>query len=196
MLRPGKHLVVALKSLSQILTGRIRRVGNYHGFHVFDFLQSGLVVFQLELQFFHFQPLPLQLQVVQGGVKAHEKITLLHRIPLGNQDPGDLLGFGKEYGLNPVRGHGAVAFLGVPPEFRHAHIVKGKDRHRVPALAGQAEDNAHHNGHRQHHCHSGNEQLPCLTAQLLHGRLLPRYAARRPEYDRSCWRWPRFPAHG
>ena len=197
MLPPGKYLEVPHKACSQVLRGRVRGgVGNHHGLHVLDLPEPGLVVFQLQLQLFHFQTLPFQLQIVQGGVKAHEKVALFHLVSLGNQDLRNSLGLGEEHGLDPVRGNGAVAFLIVPPEFRHAHIVKGIDRNGITAAPGNTENDPHHDGCRQHHCRKGNDPFLCLTAQLLHGCLLPLSAARRPEYDRSCWRWPRSPARG
>ena len=128
--------------------------GNLHGLHAVDVCQLPLGISQLELFLFHIQPLFFHLQVRQGGIKGHEKIALFHPIPFLDQNFGHGLGVGDEHGLNFIRGHGAAAFLGVAPVFRHAHKGEGVDIHRIRPGVSHLVPDAAANGHR---CHTGGD---------------------------------------
>ena len=175
-------------------------VRNDHGLHILDFPQLLLGVVQIQLQLLHFQPLALQRQVGQGGVEGHQKIALFHRVPLGNLDLRHRLSGGQVHGLNLVGTHGAVAFLGIAPVFRHADVVEGKHLHRLLPAPAHAEPDAQADGGCQHYGGDGKDDF-LLTCFTLHHRCLPPAvlcpcAADRPECDRFYRRTGQWPAHG
>ena len=118
---------------------------------------SLLLFFQLQLQLLYAQPLLFQGQIRQGRVKGQQRIALFHRVALLDEDLRHRLGGGEVHGLDPVRGHGAVAFLAVAPIIRHAdiHKVIDADRVRIPVavIIPQAAPDGHHQHGRHHRDH-------------------------------------------
>ena len=105
--------------------------GNHHGLHGIDLGQLIFGILKLKLQLFHLQPFPFQRKVRKGRVKAHQKITFFYRITLCHQNFRDGLGVADVYGLDLIRGHRTVAFLGIAPVFGHAQLHKGEGIHRL-----------------------------------------------------------------
>ena len=67
--------------------GKVRQLRHgLHGPHANDGFQVVLGFQQLQLQFFHFQPFPFQIQAGQGGVKGHHGVPFFHRIPFLHQN--------------------------------------------------------------------------------------------------------------
>ena len=167
--------------------------GRAHGSHPADFLQLLVGFLQVQLKLLNFQILPLQFQLGQGGVEAHQQIALLHLLAFLHQDFGHGLGVAEVDGLNFIGGHGAVALPAVSPVLGHAHIVKGKDLHRLHIALLQIPPAEEAAGSHGCHCRQGDDDL----FKLFHwARPLLSPAARRPECDRFCPHRPQWQARG
>ena len=151
-------------------------------------------ILQLQLLLLHLQPLALQRNLRQGGVKAHKKVALFHGVSLLHQNLRDLLGVRQEHRLDIVRGDGAVALPGVAPVFRHAHIDKGIDLHRVGFHIGKVIPDAQPQSHSPGA--NGRNQNGNFFLFSHRCRLPPGFSARHPGCGRSHWRIWRCPAHG
>ncbi len=169
------------------------RGGNAHGSHPADSLGLLIGLLQIHFQLLNLQILPFQLQLGQGGIKAHKQVALFYRLPLLHQDFGDSLGVAEVDGLNIVCGDGAVALLGVAPVLGHTHIFKGKNLHRLRIVLPQIipAKKAANTKRGNHSCDDD------YFFRILHWtEHLPWSTVRRPEYDTFCPHIRQWWVHG